>query len=394
MKLSGMRRCSECRGDHAADELCPVFVVSCDSLGGEKAAGASPWPVGERFGSYRVERLIGEGAMGTVYLARHDVLQTTVAAKVLRPKLAKNPAILERFMAEARALSLVGHENIVKVFDLGEASGLHYILMEHVDGELLSAMDTPMAPALAVSILAEVCRALDAAHRIGVAHMDVKPANVFVVRRGRSVRVKVLDFGAARLLSDASGVRAVVGTPQFMSPEQWNREPVDGRSDLYSLGVTGYRMVTGRLPFLGDVRAQYLAHRTEAPVPPHRVHPGVPPALSEVLLKAMAKRREERFASANEMAEALRRALRRHRRQVRTASHDPNQPPYVSSSLDFLETWSGASTESTNALKVSWEGAFSGYSTSSADAPDGKPRMRVIDGGKSAAALKRKARRK
>ncbi len=333
--------CPDCGREHEVELLCSKYVVSCEGTEGALEARQlppAPSPVGQNLGSFRVERQIGEGAMGTVFLARHAVIGSAVAAKVLRPRLAEHPRLVERFYAEARAVSMVGHENIVKVFDMGVSeSGLHYMLMELLEGETLSQLPVPAPPSVAIPILTQVCDALEAAHRVGVVHMDIKPGNVILVRRRRSFAVKVLDFGAARLLSEAAGGTLegmVVGTPAYMPPEQWRKEAADGRSDVYGLGVTAYWLATGRLPFFaGSVREMFLAHRDLIPRPPHEVSPRVGREWSDAIMRALAKRKEDRFASAAELGAALRRILRR--RRVSPLTPSGPLPSYVSSTTSF-----------------------------------------------------------
>jgi tRNA A-37 threonylcarbamoyl transferase component Bud32 len=272
--------------------------------------------IGAELGSYRVVRPIGRGGMGTVYLAEQREIGSKVAIKVLHHHLALEPAIVARFQAEARATNLVGHENIVSIFDFGrqEPHG-YYMVMEYLEGVALSSRTEPYAPAEAVEILVQVCDALGAAHRAGVVHRDLKPDNIFLVRRGRFDRfVKVLDFGIAKLFSPGSthqtAAHLILGTPEFMSPEQASGGTVDGRADLYALGIVGYALLCGALPFTGGWAKVMLAHQTQRPVPPSEKVPGVPPALSDVILRALEKAPGDRFQTAEEFADALRAALR------------------------------------------------------------------------------------
>jgi serine/threonine protein kinase len=281
----------------------------------------NPAELERALGDFRLVRELGSGAMGTVYLAEHRAIGSRVAVKVLKPSFASNAAHVEQFYDEARAANRVGHAGIVRIFDLKRVPPSSYALvMEYLEGTPLSARADPIPPpGAAAQILAQVCDALDAAHKAGVVHRDVKADNVFVVRRGRRTVVKLLDFGAARLQPQGDETRArarrsaVLGTPAYMPPEQWRGGSVDGRSDVYATGVLAFRLTTGRLPF--DIRGKpayevFRAHRDVPPPDPRALNPNIPGALAEVILCALAKRREDRFQSAGEMALALRRAVR------------------------------------------------------------------------------------
>jgi serine/threonine protein kinase len=362
--------CPECGAEHEPDLICSRDVFSVEGTQGAVEARALPPPpplIGQDVGSFAIEKQIGSGAMGTVFLARHKVIGGVVAAKILKPRLADSPMLVERFYAEARAVNLVGHQNIVKVFDMGKTpSGLFYMLMELLDGEPLSQLPAPAPTSVLVPVVAQICDALDAAHKVGVVHMDVKPANVFVLRRRRALSIKVLDFGAARLLSGAAGENAeglMVGTPGFMPPEQWRREGVDGRSDVYAVGVTAYRLATGQLPFRGcSVRELVRAHLGNIPKPPHELNERLPRELSELILRALAKRKEDRFASAAEMAAAFRRVLRRRRGAAAPLALPLSvSSTYVSieRATNSFETDSGSTFESVSATSGAYEGCRS-----------------------------------
>ncbi|HEY0092710.1 MAG TPA: protein kinase [Archangium sp.] len=263
-------------------------------------------------------REVGRGGMGTVLLAEHVLIPKRVAVKVLHRHLAEEPELVSRFLAEARAMSLVQHENVVTVYDLDTREGRPYFVMEYLEGQSLAAFARgPIEPALAVELLTQVCDALGAAHARGIIHRDLKPANIFLVPGPQGhQRVKLLDFGIAKRLARTEGetptrTGVLLGTPEFMAPEQCSGEAVDARTDLYAVGVLGYLLLTGRVPFSNESTAAVLvAHLMQKPVPPHEVRPGVPPALSAVLMRALAKRPEERFASAAELRAALESALK------------------------------------------------------------------------------------
>lgn len=277
-------------------------------------AAATENLVGQTIGSFRITKVIGRGGMGTVYLGEHAVIGSRVAIKVLMERLATDENLVARFYAEARAVNLIGHENIVNIFDMNVVPPhRYYLVMEYLEGKPLNYLLTAPVPAnISIPILLQVCDALQAAHTAGIVHRDLKPENIFLMRRGKQENfVKVLDFGLAKLLDTeradqhtAAGL--IVGTPEFMSPEQANSQPVDGRADIYGLGCIAWLMATARLPFpqrgLTDL---LVAHRTQMPKPPHEVVPGVPAPLSEAIMKAMAKDPGERFQTAAAFGKAL-----------------------------------------------------------------------------------------
>ena len=306
--------------------------VMCDpdqeTCTGAEFSGAVPRPaastlqpvdlLGRTLGHYRLTRLLGSGGMGTVYLAEQTLIGARVAVKVLHPQLAQDIRFRARFYAEARTVNLIGHPNIVRIFDINEAAdGLHYFVMEYLDGTPLSRLPRPMEPGLVAWLLAQACDALEAVHRCGVVHRDLKPDNLLMMeRQGEMPVLKVLDFGVAKALRDPGAQEQTVagqvfGTPAYMAPEQWAGQPVDGRADLYSLGVTGYLLLTGQLPF---PRGQ-LAELVLAPEPtplraPHELAPTVPESLSRALMRALSRNPAERFATAFDFKRALLAAVR------------------------------------------------------------------------------------
>jgi predicted ATPase/serine/threonine protein kinase len=288
------------------------------------AAAASPVEGTVVDDKYRIEGLLGSGGMGTVYRARHVQLERPVALKVLRSELLAEPSMAERFRREAVAVARLRHPNIVTVHDYGLAPGIGaYLVLELLEGRLLRdeltehrRLDTPTT----LAILGQVCAAVEAAHRAGVVHRDLKPDNVFLERRatGRGSEAnaplaKVLDFGLAKLeevFRSSQGrltlANAVVGTPLYMSPEQCQGEDVDARSDVYALGCMAYEMLTGRPPFTApSVAALVYKHIDEAPARPSRLAPEIAPAVEEALLRALAKRPTDRHPSAESFARAL-----------------------------------------------------------------------------------------
>ena len=254
---------------------------------------------------YEILRQVARGGMAEVYLARDQLLDRRVALKVLFPELSVDQAFVERFRREAQAAANLSHPNIVSVYDWGEEEDTYFIVMEYVDGRPLSAIIRSQGPLLAdraASIGADVAAALAFAHRNGVIHRDVKPGNVLL---DVNDHVKVTDFGIARAANTQENLTqtgAVMGTATYFSPEQAQGYGVDPRSDVYSLGVVLYEMVTGKPPFAGDnpVTIAYK-HVREQPVPPRQVNPAIPAAFESIVLQAMAKDPDDRYASAEEL---------------------------------------------------------------------------------------------
>jgi serine/threonine protein kinase len=269
---------------------------------------------GTTIGSFRIVRTVGKGGMGTVYLGEQTVIGSKVAIKILHPHLASNAALVSRFYAEARAVNLIGHENIVNIFDMNVVPpNRYYLIMEFLEGRTLNQLIRgPVHVETAIPILLQVCDALQAAHAHGVVHRDLKPENIFLIKRGRNENfVKILDFGIAKLFaaevkSETTSVGTIVGTPEYMAPEQTTGEKVDGRSDIYSLGIMAYLMATGRLPFTGGgLTGLLIAHQTKIPEAPHAVSPSVPKEWSDVIMKALSKRPDDRYENADAFGSAL-----------------------------------------------------------------------------------------
>ncbi|RSM34764.1 Stk1 family PASTA domain-containing Ser/Thr kinase [Amycolatopsis balhimycina DSM 5908] len=267
---------------------------------------------------YELGETLGYGGMSEVHHG-HDVrLGREVAIKILRADLARDPQFLERFRREAQNAAALNHPAIVAVYDTGEANAefgpLPYIVMEYVEGRTLRDIvktEGPMSQKRAMEVMADVCAALDFSHRHGIVHRDVKPANVMITKNGA---VKVMDFGIARAMHDGQSAMtqtaAVIGTAQYLSPEQARGESVDARSDVYAAGCVLYELITGEPPFTGDspVAVAYQ-HVREDPNPPSSVNPAVAPELDAVVLKALAKGPANRYQSAAEMRSDLVRTL-------------------------------------------------------------------------------------
>jgi serine/threonine-protein kinase len=262
---------------------------------------------------YELERRVGRGGMAEVWLA-HDLLLTRpVAVKVLFPQFAADPAFVARFRREAQAAANLNHPNIVGVYDWGNEGGTYYIVMEYVENRTLSEIikhEGGIDTRRATMVAADVAAALGFAHRNGVVHRDVKPGNVLIAPKGA---VKVADFGIARAITagtedNLTQTGSVMGTATYFSPEQAQGIPVDPRSDLYSLGVVMYEMVTGHPPFTGDspVSIAYK-HVQETPTPVRQVNPNVPPGFAAIITKLLQKDPADRYATAEELRTDLRR---------------------------------------------------------------------------------------
>ncbi|MGY1686105.1 Stk1 family PASTA domain-containing Ser/Thr kinase [Geodermatophilus sp. SYSU D00867] len=275
----------------------------------------TPQVLGER---YEIGGVLGRGGMAEVHRGRDLRLGREVAVKVLRSDLARDPSFQVRFRREAQAAASLNHPSIVAVYDTGEdrttSGATPYIVMEYVEGETLRDVlrrEGVLQPERAMSLAADICAALDFSHRNGIVHRDVKPGNVMITPQGT---VKVMDFGIARAVSDSAATMtstaAVIGTAQYLSPEQARGEAVDARSDVYSLGCLLYELVCGAPPFTGDspVSVAYQ-HVREDPRLPSSINPAVPPELDAILMKAMSKNPANRYQSAAEMRNDLLRAL-------------------------------------------------------------------------------------
>jgi eukaryotic-like serine/threonine-protein kinase len=260
---------------------------------------------------YEVGRLLGSGGMAEVFEGRDRLLDRRVAIKVPLAQHARDPEFAHRFRREAQAAASLSHPGVVAVYDTGSENGTHFIVMEYVDGRTLKDViraEAPLYPGRAAEIAADVCAALAAAHARGLVHRDVKPANIMLTADGR---VKLMDLGIARAAvgETVTQTAAMLGTAQYISPEQAQGQTVDYRSDLYSLGCCLYEMLTGTVPFRGATPvAIAYRHVREDPAPPRLLNPDVPPALEAVCLKAMAKRPEARYQTAAELRADLARA--------------------------------------------------------------------------------------
>lgn len=307
-----MRKCPKCGNRFTASErLCPH-----DGSLLADAATIEERMIGHTLaGKYRIDGFLKRGGMGSVYRATHLMLNKEVAVKLIKPELVTSEDIVQRFHREAQAASQLTHPNIVTIHDLGQAEdGTLYIAMELVSGQSLKEIVTaegPLAPERAVGIAQAIAGALALAHKSHVIHRDLKPQNIMISEGPDGAEVpKLLDFGIAKTF-EAEGpaltsTGMVLGTPQYMSPEQAGGKPVDARSDLYALGVILYEMLVGKVPFNDpSIPAILVKHLSEKPKPPSELRPGLPDAIESIVLRCLAKEPQDRFQNAEEFSLAL-----------------------------------------------------------------------------------------
>lgn len=253
---------------------------------------------------YEVIEELGKGGMGRVYKVFDKKIKEKVALKLLRPEISSDEETVERFSNELKYARKIIHKNVCRMFDLGEEEGTHYITMEYVSGEDLKSMIRMMgrmSPGQAVSITRQICEGLAEAHKLGVVHRDLKPQNIMIDREGNA---RIMDFGIARSLK-AKGITdggIIIGTPEYMSPEQVEGKEIDQRADIYALGVILYEMLIGRVPFEGDTPLSIaVKHKTEAPQDPRKINAQVRVDLSLLILKCLEKEKKKRPQSAEEV---------------------------------------------------------------------------------------------
>lgn len=327
-----MRTCPKCNGQFPDNIMfCPADGTSLAAASangaGQKPSNAPPARttippldlMGRQFfGAYKVTKLLGEGGMGAVYLAEQNTIDQKIAIKVLQTRVAGSEEIVQRFHREARVISMLTHPNIIRVFIFGQTEdGLLYLAMEYVNGRSLREEigGKPMDEIAAIKIMKQLCSGLSEAHDLGIIHRDLKPDNVLLTDfRGERSFVKILDFGIAKLKEpdgrpqeQLTQAGIVYGTPEYLSPEQAQAQELDQRTDIYSLGVMLYELITGKVPFSASSPVQILTmHVFNPPTPPSQVLPGkVSPAMERIILKAMAKNPEDRYNQAMEMFEDL-----------------------------------------------------------------------------------------
>jgi len=298
----------------------PEHSKFCSSCGADVSGGDGPTSTSsvdivrgrlQRIieGKYRIERLLGKGGMGQVFLAHDLTLEREVAIKVLPPDVAQDDQVVRRFQQEAKTAAKLDHPNIIPIYRVESEGGLNYFVMKYISGtsleDLLDKKEPLPVPEIQ-RILWEAAFALGHAHQRGVVHRDVKPANIMFDHDGR---VMLTDFGISKALQAATGFTAtgmIIGTPHYMAPEQAKGAPVDGRADQYSLGVVGYRMITAELPFGGDsVHTIIYKHIYEEPPLASTKRPGIPGALTVAISRALAKEPDQRFRTMEDFATAV-----------------------------------------------------------------------------------------
>ncbi|MBA5687854.1 serine/threonine-protein kinase [Rugamonas apoptosis] len=318
----------------------------------------------EKIGKYRIDGKLGSGAMGVVYRAYDDDIARVVALKTIRVELLDGHSgaeLVARFRNEAQASGRLVHPNIVAVYDYGEADGVTYIAMEYVDGRPLNDFLTPEVPmdlSACVACMSQLLAALDYAHARGVVHRDIKPANLLITP---TAQVKITDFGVAKIESSTlTQVGDVIGTPSYMSPEQFRGERVDGRSDIFAAGILLYQMLTGARPFTGAASVVMHQILNTMPSPPSERHAGLHPAFDAVLARALAKRVEDRFQTARGFLTALTDAHLQHTGGVPPGEEDnertvlafsrpaprPAPPPHTGTGGQHHSAASGAASAS------------------------------------------------
>ncbi|MGB7293985.1 MAG: serine/threonine-protein kinase, partial [Candidatus Aminicenantales bacterium] len=258
-------------------------------------------------GRYEIIEELGTGGMGSVYRAEDTKIRQEVALKLIRPEIASSRRTIERFRNEIKTARMIAHRNVCRMFDLGEEKGTYFITMEYVSGEDMKSFlrrAAPLSPGRAVSIGKQICEGLAEAHRLGVVHRDLKPGNIMIDKEGSA---RIMDFGIARSLAQAGTTAegVIIGTPEYMSPEQVEGKPADQRADIYSLGAILFEMVTGRPPFEGETTlAVAHKHRYEPAPDPRALNPQLPVDLSRLILRCLEKDREKRYqTSADVMTE-------------------------------------------------------------------------------------------
>ena len=310
-------RCSKCQFDNPPDTLycgkCATPLPPSEEISVSHTKTleipVEELTTGSTFaGRYQIIEELGKGGMGKVYKVHDTEIKEKVALKLLNPEIASDEKTIERFRNEIRLARRIAHKNVGRMFDLGKAEGTYFITMEYVPGQDLKGLirqSGQLAVGTTISIAKQVCEGLSEAHRLGVVHRDLKPSNIMVDKEGNA---RIMDFGIARSLKakGITGAGMMIGTPEYMSPEQVEGKEVDQRSDIYSLGVVLYEMVTGQVPFEGDTPLSIaVKHKTESPPDPKDLNAQIPEDLSRVILKCLEKDKERRYQTAGEVQSEL-----------------------------------------------------------------------------------------
>ncbi len=314
-----MQQCPKCytlnSGDRHFCSKCGAALeedIDTISYGSPEKAPAETvicFKSGEIFDNrYRIIEEIGRGGMGLVYKAEDTELNITVALKIIHPKYSSNPAFIHRFKKETLVARSISHENVIRIYDLGEADKIKYISMEFIKGQNLRdfiQVSGSLASETALNLIRQMCEALKSAHQKGIVHQDLKPSNIMVDNSGH---LFIMDFGLARsFYREEEGItKGISGTPRYMSPEQAKGEKIDSRSDIYSLGAIIYEMLTGQPLFKSDTVTEYLRkHIEEPPLNPSKINPQIPPQLEKIVIKCIEKDKSDRYQSAREILEDI-----------------------------------------------------------------------------------------
>jgi serine/threonine protein kinase len=308
-------KCSKCQTENPSDsKYCKECATQLPSIEGVAVTETMEVPkeeliTGSTFaGRYQIIEELGKGGMGKVYKAHDTKIKEKIAIKLIKPEIAKDKKTIERFSNELRFARKIRHKNICQMFDLGEDKGTHFITMEFVPGQDLKGLirqTGQLAVGTTINIAKQICDGLVEAHKLGVVHRDLKPSNIMIDREGN---VRIMDFGIARSLESKgiTGAGMVIGTPEYMSPEQVEGRDVDQRSDVYSLGIILYEMVTGRAPFEGDTPFVVgMKHKSEMPQNPMELNTQISEDLNRVILRCMEKDKEKRYQSAEDVRAEL-----------------------------------------------------------------------------------------